>query len=49
MKEIHLDEQLRKDHYDKVKKIITESENTKLGEKFGPVTSYRKTIIRPIA
>ena len=44
-----MDDQLRKDHFDKVKRIIIDSEKDKLGEKFGPVTSYRRTIIRPIA
>ena len=48
-RETSLDEQLRKDHYEKVKKIILDSEKDKLGDKFGPSTSYRRTIIRPIA
>ena len=42
-----LDAALRRDHFDKVKKIITQKE--KLGEKYGPAQSYRKNIIRPIA
>ena len=47
--EIQLDEQLRRDHYEKVKKIILDSEKGKHGDKFGPATSYRRTVIRPIA
>ena len=42
-----LDAALRRDHFEKVKKIITQKD--KLGEKFGPNQSYRKNIIRPIA
>ena len=32
-----------------MKKIILDSEKGKHGDKFGPSTSYRRTIIRPIA